>query len=236
MSQSKARIVIRTRRWAEKLLLVGGLTGIAIWASSYLGAALFQSWQSYVFECRLRGSTPTFVSYVVDRGKRLVAAEEAWCGIEPAPSAPPPVSRAVNLAPAAHPLLSDGLVGRLVIPRLGLRAVVREGASERTLSFALGHIPGTALPGQQGNVGVAGHRDTLFHSLHSIEKNDRIQFQTLTGNYDYQVESIQIVKPADVAVLAPGPYLELTLVTCYPFYYVGAAPDRFIVKARQVSP
>jgi sortase A len=116
-----------------------------------------------------------------------------------------------------------------------LGEIVREGDGERTLSLALGHIPGTALPGQGGNTGVAGHRDTLFRSLRSIGRNDRIQFQTLSGNYDYRVESIQVVRPSDVAVLSPGPYPELTLVTCYPFYYVGAAPERFVVKARQIS-
>ena len=240
MSRSKVRIVIKTRGWLEKLLLACGLTCIAIWAVSWLGTAVFQSWQSYAFECRLRGDSPTFASYAIDRGRRLIAAEEAWCGIKseaPAsPAVPPPVPPAVRRAAAPLAVPRDGLIGRLVIPRLGLGAMVREGAGERTLALALGHIPGTALPGQNGNVGVAGHRDTLFRSLHSIEKNDRIEFQTLAGNYDYQVESVQVVKPEDVAVLAPGPYPELTLVTCYPFYYVGAAPDRFIVKARQVSP
>lgn len=219
----------------EKLLLVAGLAAIGIWAGSYESAAVFQSWQSFVFECRLRGNTPTFVRYVVYQGNRLVAAEEAWCGIGPEPSTPP-APRIVMCARPRRPTPHDGLVGRLVIPRLHLGEIVREGDGERTLSLALGHIPGTALPGQGGNVGIAGHRDTLFRSLRSIGKNDRIQFQTLDGSYDYRVESIEIVKPNDVGVLAPGPYPELTLVTCYPFYYVGAAPDRFIVKARQVSP
>jgi sortase A len=126
-------------------------------------------------------------------------------------------------------------VGRLVVPRLHLRAMVREGDGEGTLDLALGHIPGTALPGQKGNVGVAGHRDTLFRSLKSIEKNDLIEFQTLRGSYTYSVESIQVVKPENLDVLRPGPDAELTLVTCYPFAFVGPAPDRFIVKARQVA-
>jgi len=130
---------------------------------------------------------------------------------------------------------SGGLVGRLVVPRLHLRAMVREGDGEGTLDLALGHIPGTALPGQKGNVGVAGHRDTLFRSLKSIEKNDLIEFQTLRGSYTYSVESIQVVKPENLDVLRPGPDAELTLVTCYPFAFVGPAPDRFIVKARQVA-
>jgi sortase A len=200
-----------------------------------VSTAVFQSWQNFSFECRLRGNTPTLVHYVADQGKRLVAAEEAWCGMGAelhTPTAPPVTSRAQPL----RPIPNDGLVGRLVIPRLQLGEIVREGDGADTLRLALGHIPGTARPGQGGNVGVAGHRDTLFRSLRSIGKDDRIQFQTLTGNYDYRVESIEIVRPDDIGVLAPGRYPELTLVTCYPFYYVGAAPERFVVKARQVTP
>lgn len=142
---------------------------------------------------------------------------------------------AVNGEAAPRALANGDLLGRLVIPRLNLRAMVREGAGEDTLEVALGHIPGTAFPGQSGNVGVAGHRDTLFRALRKIARNDRIQFQTLAGSYVYEVESTAIVAPQNVAVLAAGKHPELTLVTCYPFYYVGPAPDRFIVKARLVS-
>ncbi len=130
---------------------------------------------------------------------------------------------------------NGGIVGRLAIPRLHVRAMVREGTGERTLSLALGHIPGTALPGKQGNTGVAGHRDTLFRSLRNVAANDEITFETPSATYVYRVESTQIVKPEDVEVLDPGPTRELTLVTCFPFDYVGSAPDRFIVKAQLVS-
>lgn len=143
-------------------------------------------------------------------------------------------------APAAAPFKpnvtpNNARLGRIVIPRLHLRAMVREGTEENTLSLAAGHIPHTALPGEKGNVGVAAHRDTLFRGLKDIRKNDLIQFETRTGNFNYRVEATEIVKPEDVSVLKPGPFPELTLVTCYPFHYVGNAPDRFIVKARQVS-
>jgi LPXTG-site transpeptidase (sortase) family protein len=134
------------------------------------------------------------------------------------------------------PRMKEGsIVGRLAVPRLHVRAMVREGESDHTLSIALGHIPGTALPGQQGNVGIAGHRDSLFRGLKKVAANDEITFETASASYVYRVESTQIVKPEDVGVLKPGPVPELTLVTCYPFEYVGSAPDRFIVKARLVS-
>jgi len=145
------------------------------------------------------------------------------------------VSRPRAAAPAP-PIQNGALIGRLEIPRLNVRAVVREGAGEDTLDVALGHIPGTALPGQSGNAGIAGHRDTLFRGLRKIAKDDLIEFQTPGGSYNYKVESTDIVKPNDVGVLAAGRRPEMTLVTCYPFYYVGSAPDRFIVKARLLDP
>jgi sortase A len=135
--------------------------------------------------------------------------------------------------PSPKPVTGD-LLGSLEVPRLHLQAAVREGDNAGTLSIALGHIPGTAFPGEKGNVGVAGHRDALFRGLKNIEKNDVIRFQTLEGTYLYQVESTAIVKPDRVDVLNPGKEPEITLVTCYPFNYVGSAPQRFIVKARQL--
>jgi sortase A len=127
------------------------------------------------------------------------------------------------------------LLGRLTIPRLNLTEMVREGAQESTLSLALGHIPGTALPGQRGNVGVAGHRDKIFRGLRDVQKDDLIRFETLDGTYLYRVQETEIVMPDQVSVLRASQHPELTLVTCYPFYYVGSAPQRFIVKAREVS-
>lgn len=129
----------------------------------------------------------------------------------------------------------DGLIGRLIIPRLSLSAIVREGTSGAILSLAAGHIPGTALPGERGNIAVAGHRDTLFRGLKDVQSGDLIEFETFNGRLKYRVRSTEIVKPEDVAVLRPGRENELTLVTCFPFYYIGSAPDRFIVKALQVS-
>ncbi|HVN07002.1 MAG TPA: class D sortase [Bryobacteraceae bacterium] len=144
--------------------------------------------------------------------------------------------RAANTPPAtaALPPKNGALIGRLIIPQVDLRAAVREGAGADTLAVALGHIPGTALPGQAGNVGVAGHRDTLFRCLRHIHKNDTVEFQTPAGDYTYAVEETHVVSPRDVGVLEASRQPELTLVTCFPFYYVGPAPHRFIVRARLV--
>ena len=131
---------------------------------------------------------------------------------------------------------ADGMIGRIEIPRLLLSAVVVEGIDKTTLRRVVGHIPGTALPGQPGNVGLAGHRDTLFRPLKDLRIKDEIQFSTLSGDFKYEVESLIVVDPNNVGVLAPSHENVLTLVTCYPFFYIGAAPKRFVVRARQVSP
>ncbi|MGD0364944.1 MAG: class D sortase, partial [Bryobacteraceae bacterium] len=131
---------------------------------------------------------------------------------------------------------ADGLVGRIKIPRLLLSVVVVEGVTKTALRRAVGHIPGTALPGEAGNVGVAGHRDTFFRLLKDLRLKDEIQFSTLKGDFKYEVESLKVVEPNDVKVLAPSGENVLTMVTCYPFYFVGPAPQRWIVRARQVPP
>jgi sortase A len=127
------------------------------------------------------------------------------------------------------------ILGRLSIPRLHVEAIIREGTSAPTLTVALGHIPGTSLPGQTGNIGVAGHRDSLFRGLRDVKDNDDIVFETPNATYHYRVEGTQVVMPQDIGVLDNGPSPELTLVTCYPFEYIGSAPQRFIVKAALVN-
>jgi sortase A len=113
---------------------------------------------------------------------------------------------------------------------------VREGSDDKTLKRAAGHVPYTALPGEHGNVGIAAHRDSFFKNLKKIREGDVIKMKTSWGMYEYEVESLSIVMPKNVEVLDPTPAPTMTLVTCYPFNYVGSAPKRFIVRARQVNP
>lgn len=135
-------------------------------------------------------------------------------------------------APAIALRLGE-MIGRLEIPRVNISVIVLEGSDSSILDVAAGHIQGTALPGAIGNIGIAAHRDTFFRSLREIRANDRLTFTTPIRTFEYEVESTEVVDPKNVGVLGTTADAELTLVTCYPFNYIGPAPRRFIVHARQ---
>ena len=126
-------------------------------------------------------------------------------------------------------------VARLEIPRADISVMVLEGTDEDTLDRAVGLVEGTAQPGESGNVGIAGHRDGWFRGLRHLALGDELTLTRVDGVARYEVDSIRVVAPSQVEVLAPTETPTLTLVTCYPFYFVGDAPERFIVRARQVS-
>ena len=194
-------------KWSQRVLLVGGILLLG-----YCGFALGDAW---LFQRRAARD--------LDRLQRDRRAASQI--------APQPVS---VIAPKVAPV-AGSLIGRIEIARLALSVVVVEGVDRISLRRAAGHIPGTALPGEAGNVGLAGHRDTFFRPLQDVKIDDEIQISTPTGNFKYQVVSLRIVDPENVGVLAPSGENVLTLVTCYPFYFVGPAPKRWIVRARQVS-
>jgi sortase A len=147
------------------------------------------------------------------------------------------VERALETAPVSPPAPVDDTgqpVGLLEIPRVGLSAPVLVGDDEKTLRAAAGLLPDTPRPWQDGNTAVAGHRDGDFALLRLVRKGDRIRMTTPRGNFEYEVVSTRVVQPTDLSVLAPGPTASLTLITCYPFFFVGAAPERFVVRADRV--
>jgi sortase A len=148
--------------------------------------------------------------------------------------AAPAIERHLAAATRAE-MERTGLVGRLEVPRLGLAAIVEEGVDEGTLRHAAGHVPGTPLPGEPGNVVVAAHRDTLFRPLQDIRQGDEVRFVTPDGSFDYKVVRTQIVKPSDTDVLASSSEGEATLITCYPFGFIGPAPERFVVQAARMD-
>jgi sortase A len=125
------------------------------------------------------------------------------------------------------------ILGRIEIPRIAMSVVVLQGTTPETLRLGVGHIIGTPLPGESGNIGIAGHRDTFFRGLKDIRRGDEILLRTASGVARYDVEWIQITAPGDGGIVASTTDSSLTLVTCYPFHYIGAAPQRYIVHARR---
>jgi sortase A len=126
----------------------------------------------------------------------------------------------------------------LRVPAVGIEAPVLEGTGDAAMNRGVGHIDGSTLPGEVGNVGIAGHRDGFFRALKDVKVGEVVELERKTGSGierdKYQVERIAVVDPADVSVLAPTSDATLTLVTCYPFYFVGTAPERFVVQAKLI--
>lgn len=134
------------------------------------------------------------------------------------------------------PAAGDGkVIGRLEIPKLQLTVPILSNYDPDSLKRGVGHIPGTAFPGGLGTVGLAGHRDMFLRPLRNIQKGMDVRLAGANGTYHYAVDSTEIVQPSEVRVLDIGDRPELTLITCYPFYYVGSAPLRFIVHAHLIS-
>jgi sortase A len=207
-------------RWGQSFFFVVGILALGYCAYVLLDARLYQSYQSRQFQQAVNDAKPPVASI------ELPASSSIFSLPLDSPSAP------VNkIAGAARP---DFPLGRIEIARIGLEAMIMEGLDGGTLRRAVGHVPGTPLPGQQGNVALAGHRDTFFRPLSNIRNNDEITLTTLNGSYLYIVDSIGVVEPGDVGVLDDSGDAILTLVTCYPFNFVGPASRRFIVRAHRI--
>ena len=191
--------------WGRWLFLALGIAALVYVGYSLLDATLFQAYQ----------------------GLRLDRA------LKDAPASP------ATLLPSSDPdrraSVARGVAfGRIEISRIGVAVIMVEGTDEVSLQRAVGHVSGTALPGEQGNVGIAGHRDTFFRALRNIRQDDDVTLTTITGSYRYRVDSIKVVAPENGDVLINSGGSVLTLVTCYPFYFVGSAPKRFIVRAHLI--
>ncbi|MCU1334602.1 MAG: sortase family protein [Bryobacterales bacterium] len=132
---------------------------------------------------------------------------------------------------STSPLVIGDVVGRLEIPRLSISTVVFEGADQDVLERGAGHLPGSALPGDRGNTVLAAHRDTFFRPLRRIRVGDVLKIHTPRRDSIYIVESARVVEPDEVDVIKPTTGPAVTLITCYPFRYIGPAPERFVVRA-----
>jgi sortase A len=203
----------RIRARAERFFWLAGLCCVGIAGAAIVQSYVYQKVESEAFDRALESRA--LESRALPR--TVPASEEPLGFSPPRASVVPPV-----------PIV----IGRLEIPRLGIRAMVREGVDDETLKVAIGHIPGTARPGDYGNIGLAAHRDTFFRALRDVRKGDVMRLTTLDGSETYRVASATVVDPARVGVLAgTNETRSLTLVTCFPFDFIGAAPKRFVVAA-----
>jgi sortase A len=217
-----------TLLWIERILWATG----AVCLGLVLYAVADARWFSYIQGRRL--------DEALQAARSGPAAADTAADGAPRPDDSSPASRTDSLdafrpAAAAPPPDEGALIGRIEIPRVGISSLILQGVEGETLRRGVGHIPATSLPQMPGNVGLAGHRDTVFRGLKDIRKDDLITLDTLAGTYRYVVDWSRVVDPADVIVLAASNRPELTLVTCYPFHYVGAAPHRFIVRAHLIE-
>lgn len=228
------------------LFFVIGICALAYYGYVLANQYVYQAFENWAFDQQIAsGRAVSFADYLREKtplgflvGEKVTAPEAT-------------AARSSAPRDASMPVRPEegSVLGRVAIKRLNVSAMVREGADARILSMAVGHVPSTSLPGQPGNFAIAAHRDTLFRALKDIKQGDLVTFQAPAATYTYEVEGTQIVKPSNIAVLRPdggglipasdnGPGDTgklLTMITCYPFYYVGAAPKRFIVEAKLVS-
>jgi sortase A len=195
-------------RWLERLLFLVAIVAIGWYATVRIDAAREQAALSHDLE-NARTAAAAFAPSELPRAAAF------------------PVNTRVEIAAVA----ARSLIGRIEVPRLNLSALAREGVDVRTLRTAVGHVPGTAMPGAEGNAAFAAHRDTFFRPLEQIRTGDDVVVTTPTGVHRYAVTGTRIVDPSEVSVLQPTEGRQLTLVTCYPFNFAGSAPKRFIVQA-----
>ena len=206
-------------RRIERILLLIGIVCLALYGFFTVQA----HWQQYELERELERSS-------IYNPKDPITDASGPPNVG-APNAGPPKGAAPPKFGVTRKMKEGDLVGRLEVPRLDVSVMVMHGTGDKTLRLGAGHIPGTALPGDAGNVGIAAHRDTFFRNLRDITKDDVITFTTPNGEISYRVSKTMVVNPNNIEVLKPTSVDMLTLVTCFPFYYVGPAPKRFIVQA-----
>jgi sortase A len=215
-------VIAKTLSGFERLLLLSGLllvcayAAVRIYSAVYLRAAVRAFWRNQAGTFSQPGHSFLRNSGIPDfrlwSPQRIKAYQASLAANIPAP------------------------LGVLKISSIGIEVPVLEGIDDLTLNRAVGHIDGTPDPGEEGNIGIAGHRDGFFRGLKDVRLGDSVDVYTEKGNTRYVVDEIRIVPPEDVSVLGPRPRSSITLVTCYPFYFVGSAPLRYIIHASTKYP
>ncbi len=215
--------VLRVVQW---ILVAAGLTLVGFWAAARLGGWFGARTEIRRFEKVRAESAAETAPVDSDRGiaTELPVDTSLWAE-----------KRIEEYRESLdHPF--DSALAILRVSKIKLEVAVLSGTSELALNRGVGHIAGTPLPGESGNVGIAGHRDGYFRGLKDLVVGDLIEVETLAGRQNYTITELLIVDPPDVWVLEPTEIPSLTLVTCYPFYFVGSAPQRYIVRAEKNEP
>jgi sortase A len=225
-SLTKSRIFQPARinlylRWSHYVFSIMGILALSYCGFALLDARLYQAYQNRRFDQALNNSRPSAGGIDDSHPSTLLSSRAVTNRGRNA--------NVVKIGRGGSPL------GRIEIIAIGLSAIILEGTDHWTLQRAVGHIPETALPGEIGNTVLAGHRDTFFRSLRNIRMGEVITLKTLDGDFQYRVESSSVVPPSEVRVLEASNGRTLTLITCFPFHYVGPAPNRFVVRAREVE-
>jgi sortase A len=204
-------------RLAGNALILAGIGGLGYWAWTTGEAMLYQYVQRTEFD-----------NAIAESGTEPGTPVPAKLSARPNSIAPQPARSKLSRFMTPDPLL----IGRLEAPSLDLSVMLREGVDDDTLSKAAGHLPSSALPGEPGNFVVLGHRDTFFRPLKNVERGNLLRVVTPHGRFNYVVESFEVTDPESVKIVEGGPDRILTLVTCFPFRYIGPAPKRLVVHAR----
>jgi sortase A len=207
-------------RCSQYLFFIIGILILSYCGYLILDAKLYQVYQSWRFQ------------HSLEESRQAIGNVKDTSPLALPPSLVKPQFRQIESHEMAIP--EGTTLGRIEIRAIGLTAIIIEGIEESTLQRAVGHFPGNPIPGQQGNVALAGHRDTFFRPLRNIQYNDEIILTTLNGDFCYRVNSTRVVEPEEIEVLDNTGRDILTLVTCYPFDFVGHAPKRFIVRAELI--
>jgi sortase A len=211
-------LVIRNRRsptarWLRRFFLAMGIALLGYVVLSLADAALFQTYENWQLDRALKQThalRPTRELQTVDAS--LASGEKLQDG----------------------PVALGGMLGRIDIRSVGIAVIIVEGSDGKALRRGVGHLVGTPLPGEPGNVVLTGHRDTFFRPLRNIQRDDEVTLTTLKGTYRYRVDLTEVIGAEANEVLNDSEGSILTLVTCYPFYFVGPAPKRFIVRAHKI--
>jgi sortase A len=250
---SRARIILR---WVQVVFLSVGLLGLGYYGYVFAEAQVFQAYQSWRLDQLQQGKPATVRSFVklwipfawvedatpaqgTPAGLPEVSAETGPGQSPATPTGPGDSPLDVPASPQqtrGAPIGDGSLLGKIEIPRIKLSAIIMEGIESSTLQLAVGHVPGTPLPGGPGNVDLAAHRDTFFRGLRKVHRGDLITMSTVSGEFfRYRVDSTAVVLPEDTKILNQSNGSGVNLITCYPFNFIGSAPKRFVVHADQID-